>query len=178
MVKTFTEYLLTENKGAVDGVVNFIRLMAQTASGKQKEYYENMAKDIKPVQCVPLSDIFSQSEIREIRSVVAPKIKCCYENAYHFASRMQESLGREILYCEGYMLFHGLPIEHAFNKIDGRYVDITAELALKDDVTKNEYVLTGEWDENTALRAMAVDGCYGCVYQKLFMINHKDNIKQ
>ena len=177
MVKTFAEYKLFENEESVSGAINMINMLARITSGTQQEMYQQMSRDAREIKCVPLSEVFTKGEIAEIKSVVRPKAKCCYENAYHLASRMHNT-GKEILYCEGYMVFHGLPIEHAFNKVNGLYVDITAELVLGDDVTKNDYVAYGEWDENTALRAMALDGCYGCVYQKLYMYNHQDNLKK
>lgn len=168
---------IDEMAGAENGAVRMVKMLTEISSGRQKEMYQQMSKDLVPIECTPLSEIFTDDEIKAIKHIVRPKMKGCYENAYHFASRMQEVLGKEILYCEGYMNSFGLPIEHAFNKVDGKYVDITAELILGDDVTKSEYTLIGEWDERTALKAMTVDGCYGCVYQKLYMMSHKDEIK-
>lgn len=179
MVRRFREYSVQEAAGFVQSpsmAETMVRSLVEITSGRQKEMYSAMLKDLRPVKCVPLGEVFTPEEIRTIRNTVRPKMKECYSNAYHFASRLDGAFGKPILYCEGYMDTFGLPVEHAFNKVGDLYVDITAELVLGDDVAKSEYSLIGEWDDRTALRAMALDGCYGCVYQKLYMKSHQDGI--
>ena len=60
-----------------------------------------------------------------------------------------EEMGVE--YVEGYLNMNGLPIEHAFNVIDGKYFDITMELALKkhfDRERTDTYVSIGTFSVN------------------------------
>jgi hypothetical protein len=52
------------------------------------------------------------------------------------------------------MELHGLPIEHAFNKVDGKYVDITIELALEDDPTNDPHAVYGDFDTDTVRKIL------------------------
>lgn len=53
------------------------------------------------------------------------------------------------------------PIEHAFNKVDGKYVDITYELALGLDVTQEEYASILEVSAQEIWRYTLSEGYYG-----------------
>ena len=46
----------------------------------------------------------------------------------------------------------GIGIEHAFNKIKDKYVDITAELVLGKDVTKEDYISIIEIKDEKVLK--------------------------
>ena len=69
--------------------------------------------------------------------VVRPKPKQCFANAQKFAMHFP-AFNK---YVEGEWGIGGcIGIEHAFNCINGVYVDITAELVLGYDVTKEDYL--------------------------------------
>ena len=176
-VRRYSEYRLLESAGNENPIIRYVSEIARISSGAGKDYYSQMLNDIKPIECRPLREVFTDDEIERIRRAVHPKTKACYENAFHFSSRLGE-LGREILYCEGFVTVFGLPIEHAFNKVDGVYVDITLELALGDDITGRDYAVLGEWTDSKALAVMAREGYYGEVYRQEFFERYKENVRK
>lgn len=46
--------------------------------GRQKKFYDQMIKDAKPVEVVPLSEVFTPEQIDFIRKAVRPKAICGY----------------------------------------------------------------------------------------------------
>ena len=172
-IKTYSQFV-NENGGSFyNSFVTQYKFIASNSGGFQKDFFEKMVKDAKPVKMTPLNEVFTEEEIKKIKSRVRPKVKECYANAYHMCS---ETGFDNILYCEGFMSTYGIPISHAFNKVGDVYVDITKELALKETVTDTDYILLGEYDGNTALRAMAVEGYYGDVYRQMFIDSHKKEV--
>lgn len=173
MIKTYNQFV-NENGGSFyNTFLTQYKFIASHTDGFQKEFYEKMVKDAKPVKITPLNEVFTEDEIKIIKQRVRPKKKQCYKNAYHMCS---ETGFDDILYCEGFMSTFGIPIEHAFNKVGDVYVDITMELALKESPSNTEYIVLGEYDENVALRAMAVEGYYGNVYRQMFLNTHEKEI--
>ena len=59
-------------------------------------------------------------------------------------------------------------IEHAWNKVGDKYVDITMELALGRDVNEEEYMSLGEYDEETITRITNKTEFYGNIYNELY----------
>ena len=56
------------------------------------------------------------------KKVSSSKTKECFDNAYKYVTRNTEAT-----YVLGYMLFHGMPIEHAWIKEKGKYHEITIQ---------------------------------------------------
>jgi hypothetical protein len=81
----------------------------------------------------------------------------------------------DIKYVEGYLNMRGLPIEHAFNMVDGKYVDCTIELALGRDVTEDTYVKIGEFDINTVREILLQNEFYGQIYETLCLNNYREH---
>lgn len=137
-------------------------------SPSQKAYYEQILKDLKLVEVVPLSEVFTQEEIDILKKSLRPKPKECYRNAtvltHYFISK------HTIEYVEGYS-YKLWNIEHAFNKVDGKYVDITYELALGLDVTQEKYASILEVSAFEIWGYTISNGYYGEYYQ------HKYNEK-
>lgn len=158
-------------------IQQFVKMCANVCSGFQQAYFEQKAQDMDSIECVPLSDIFAKSEIKQIKQRVRPKQNECYSNAFHFCTQSGIS-GHELKYVEGYTTVAGIPIEHAWNKVDDKYIDITLELVLKKNVSEEDYVILGEWDADTALRYMAEKGTYGGVYEAQFMKKYNENPKK
>lgn len=126
---------------------------------KQKEYYNHMAAVAQPVQCVSVYDVFTPDEIKSIKQLLKPQIKQCYRNS----EMLCELFPNRVKYVEGYG-YSIFPIEHAFNRIGDKYIDITWELALHEDVTKKQYVSLIEADRNEVVKAMLDTGEYGGYY--------------
>lgn len=165
-MKKLDKYIQEELKDYDKNIVDMLKLFGQHASGYQKYLFDKKVKDANSVEIHPLSDVFSEEEIKHIKQYVRPKPKMCYENSWKLMDRFYGS-DHEIFYCEGYLNFKGFPIEHAFNKVDGIYVDCTVELALKNDVTEDTYVVIGEFDEDTCREILLENGFYGNIYDSI-----------
>ena len=141
---------------------------AKLCSGTQRKFYEQQLKDLKDVRVVPLREVFSAEEIKRIKKYVQPKPKMCYRNAHRLCEVFPE---KGIEYVEGYTtIFDGtFPIEHAWNKVGDKYVDITFELALKNDVTKEIYMSLGVYSWRTLLQTSLATGCYGDIYRTTYI---------
>ncbi len=178
-MKNIKQYITEELKDQDQNIMQMLKFFAQNMSGVQQEYYKQALKDANSVDIVPLSEVFTPDEIVEIKKRIHPKPKCCYENAYKLCDRFEYEGNHDIKYCEGYLNMKGLPIEHAFNKVDGKYVDITIELALHRNI-KDEgdtYVTIGEYDTNEVREILVQNGYYGEIYNTIFLNKYKENIK-
>lgn len=147
-------------------IVSEIQALAQLGfTSRQKAYYEQMAKDIRPIRCVPLKDVFTPDGIRMIKKIVKPQRNRCYRNAAVLTGLFPD----KVKYVEGYAYNSELiPIEHAFNKVGDKYVDITFELVLHIDVTKEEYATLIEADKKELLEYLNDTKTYGNYYQYRF----------
>lgn len=148
-----------------NAILQYFSLLTCWSDGKKNEHYGKLLADMKAVSVGKLSDVLSKDEIRLIRRVVKPKPKMCYKNAFWLTMHMAESK-HDIRYCEGmYTYKKCLPISHAFNIIDGVYVDITMELALKREPSSEDYVVFGEYDKDSMWNVANETGVYGGVYE-------------
>ena len=170
MMKKFSQ-LNENNEMYGNDILNFLNSLAKITDGYQRQYYEMMASDAKIVRCSSIYDVFNEDEIRNIKRYANPKVKECYKNSYMLQINCDIP---DIVYCEGYTSYMGIPIEHAFNKIGDKYIDITAELALKRDVRDDEYVLLGEFTKEDVYNVINKTGYYGGVYNRLLL----DRIKK
>ena len=150
-----------------DNLISTLNNIMTICSPSQKAYYEQILKDIKLVEVVPISEVFTQEEIDIIKKILKPQPKECYRNATLLTQYFDN---HTIEYVEGYSNSIW-PIEHAFNKVDGKYIDITYELALGLDVTQEEYASILEVPELEILEYTISEGYYGEYYQ------HKYNKK-
>jgi hypothetical protein len=177
-MKTLKQHINEELKDYDRGIVDMLKFFAKSASGYQQYLFDKKAKDADSVDIVPLSEVFTPEEIKEIKKRVHPQPKMCYENAWKLMDRFYYEGKHEILYCEGYLNFKGLPIEHAFNKVDGKYVDCTVELALGNDVKDDTYVVIGEFDEDTVREILLENGFYGNIYDSIELKKFKELSKK
>ena len=137
-----------------------IEEFAAFTHGKQKDFYLSQLSDAKQVEVVSIYDVFDKDEIEEIKYVVNPEKKMCYKNAHHLTLLYPE----KVKYIEGRMSFLGLPIDHAFNKVGDKFVDITLELALEERVEEREYLMFAEYDIKQIWKAAEETGYYGNYY--------------
>jgi hypothetical protein len=100
----------------------------------------------------------------------------CYENAYKLADRLYD-LDKDIKYVEGYINMKGFPIEHAFNCVDGKYVDCTVELALGKNPQEDTYVKVGEFDLDEVREILLQNEYYGEIYNTIFLNKYTENVK-
>lgn len=130
---------------------------------RQKAYYQDLLKAAKPVQVVRAADVLDLYELDYIRHVIKPQPQQCYRNAHLLC----EAFPDRFFYCEGKANVPFL-IDHAFNKVDDVYIDITFEFALREDPSIYEYVTIGEYDAKMIRKAASETGYYGQVYRWLY----------
>lgn len=106
------------------------------------------------------TDVFDEREIELIRRTVRPVVKECYKNAHLltllFPDRVQYVEGKTNVF---------IPIDHAFNRVGNKYIDITFEFALGLDPTQYEYVAFGEYPAGVIEEITDQTGYYGDIYQ-------------
>lgn len=176
-MKKIIEYINEALKDVDAGIKQMLEFFAQNMSGVQAELFKQKAEDADSIDIVRLNDVFTEQEIQEIKRRVRPQQKMCYENAYKLMDRFAYDSDHEIEYVEGYINMKGFPIEHAFNKVDGKYVDITVELALRKDPSEDTYVKIGEFDLDTVREILLQNQFYGQIYETIFLNKYKENIK-
>lgn len=176
-MKKILEYINEALKDVDAGIKQMLEFFAQNMSGVQAELFKQKAEDADSIDIARLSDVFTEQEIQEIKRRLRPQPKMCYENAYKLMDRFSYDSNHEIEYVEGYINMKGFPIEHAFNKVDGKYVDITIELALGRDPSEDTYVKIGEFDLDTVTEILLQNQFYGQIYDTIFLNKYKENIK-
>ena len=173
-MKEIARFIQEELKDYDRGIVDMLKFFAKNCSGYQQYLFNKKADDADSVEISPLSEVFSPEEIEEIKKRVNPKPKMCYENSWKLMDRFYYEGNHEIMYCEGYINMKGLPIEHAFNKVDGKYVDCTIELGLGKDVKEDTYIVIGEFDEDTVRDILLKNGFYGNIYDTIELKKFKE----
>lgn len=89
----------------------------------QRVYHAQVLRDARVVDVVSVREVFTDKEIELIRKILRPRPKRCYNNAVMLCTMFPD----RCRYVEGYVFYH-IPIDHAFNIVDGKYVDITLEM--------------------------------------------------
>lgn len=138
---------------------------------RQRQYFTDTIAAAKRVEVVKAADVFDEREIELIRRTVRPVVKECYKNAHLltllFPDRVQYVEGKTNVF---------IPIDHAFNRVGDKYVDITFEFALNDtELLQHEYVVFGEYDLQTINRVTKETGYYGDIYRNVYIERVKDN---
>ena len=175
-MKNLSSYIVESVKDVDKIIINMLELISKNSSGVQQKLFQQKLKDANSVDVVPLTEVFSKDEIKEIKKRIHPQPKCCYENAWKLCDRFEYEGNHKIEYCEGYMNFKGIPIEHAFNKVDDKYVDITAELALNKKI-EDTYIVLGTYSTDNVREILVQNGFYGDIYNTIFLNKYKENIK-
>lgn len=132
---------------------------------KQQQWFDDLLDIAKVVEVVRLADVFNDREIEQIRRVVRPDVKGCYRNSHLLTLLFPD----RVQYVEGQTYTGFFGIDHAFNRIGDKYVDVTFELALNDDPTQYEYVAFGEYPADVIQSVTEETGYYGEVYRHLYI---------
>jgi hypothetical protein len=149
---------------------------------EQKAYYEQRAKDARPVECVRMCDVFTQDQMAFWRYIYSAKKKMCYKNASDLVMILSDLMPARyrvppVKYVEGLVYSRGLlAIDHAFVKVGDKYIDPTFELALQEDVRKEMYVSLIELTPQEMGRFQAETGMYGDLYQYAFLKQHRPDL--
>jgi hypothetical protein len=74
----------------------------------------------------------------------------------------------------------GLGIDHAWNKIGDKYVDITMQMALDrtEEIKTTEYLLYGDYDFLTINKVMVKTHYFGDIYRTISMEKYKKEHKK
>lgn len=127
---------------------------------RQRQYFTDTIAAAKRVEVVKAADVFDEREIELIRRTVRPVVKECYKNAHLltllFPDRVQYVEGKTNVF---------IPIDHAFNRVGNKYIDITFEFALGLDPTQYEYVAFGEYPAGVIEEITDQTGYYGDIYR-------------
>lgn len=137
------------------------------ASVNQKKYYRDLLDAAEPVKMVSIKDVFSRKEIYMIKRLVRPKKKICYRNAHLLTTLFPD----KVKYVDGRVSVTdiGIPIDHAFNRVGDKYVDITFEMVWNEDTTKYEYIKFGEYDLEQVEEIAEHSGIWGECYKFQWM---------
>lgn len=100
-MKPLDNYIQEELKDYDRGIVDMLKFFGKNCSGYQKYLFDKKAQDADSVDIHPLSEVFTEEEIKEIKKRVHPQPKMCYENAWKLMDRFYYEGKHEILYCEG-----------------------------------------------------------------------------
>lgn len=146
----------------IETIRDYVESLAKAFGNNLGKKYAIQLESYKDVKCVPLDEVLTQREIEAYKRVCKPRMKECYKNALLLCNFLK---GHDVEYVEGYFTKY-FPTEHAFCKIDGKYVDPTAELILGDDVTKNEYASIYECPTEVAVDVSIKNGYYGNVFNE------------
>ena len=164
-------------------IIEEIRAVATLDWGpEQKAFYKQRAADVRPVECVPMRDVFTPDQLQFLFQTMGYKTqqKMCYKNAAELVAKVEWMAAHydpdvpEIKYVEGFAYSCGLlPIEHAFVKVGDKYIDPTFERALHRDVRKEMYAVLIELDPETMAKYQLETGYYGELYQYDYLCKHR-----
>jgi hypothetical protein len=149
-------------------VINDIRQMARMAeklgfNPLQQQWFKRIAEVARPVKMHRAADVLDDFQMEYLLHVIKPEKKQCYKNAMLLAQAFPE-----IKYCEG-KVAAPLVIDHAFNKVGDKYIDITFEFALGENPRKFAYAAIGEYDADVAMEVVCNTGFYGDVFRYLYI---------
>jgi len=125
-------------------IINYYKQFAKLTSGNQKDFWEWKIANAEILRHVKTDDI--RKEYPEIDEYLKNNVhnvrqKECYKNAGELCINVEG-----VDYVEGEISFKGIPIEHAWNKIDGKYFDITKDILFPHNSDYAEYVKIIELD--------------------------------
>lgn len=152
---------------------------------EQKAWFEKQANDARPIECVPMRDVFTPDQMEMLFKNIGYKTqqKMCYKNAAYFVELVKWMAGHydpnipPIKYVEGFAYcYELLPIEHAFVKVGDKYIDPTFERALHRDVRKEMYASCIELDPETMARYQLETGFYGGLYVYDYMCKNRPEL--
>lgn len=159
---------LTEKEFKASTIIEYLKNLAEyNMNEKQKAFFEWQYKVAK--QVIPVSTQSIKTKYQEIDRFLANNnavMKQSFSNAAKLAMGV-----RDVEYVEGFINNNGIPIEHAWNKINGEHFDIT------NDITKGESLKT-DYVEIICLNSQEVTNNildterYGCFIKLQFEKEH------
>jgi len=119
-------------------IISMFKQLANMTSGEQKKFIDWKIANANIVKCVKTSDI--QRRYPEIDYYIKTnkrniKKKECFKNAGKLCTEIEG-----VYYVEGEVSLYGVPIKHAWNRIDDKYFDVTIDFIFNNSLPFNEYV--------------------------------------
>lgn len=174
-MKNLKNKIFEELKDYDKGIKQMLDFFAQSTSGVQSSLYTQKSNDADSIEISSIYDVLNNDEINLIKKQsIRPKE--CYRNAFVTCEVLEYN--HTVKYVEGYLNMKGLPIEHAFVKVDDKYIDPTIELALNKNVNSDTYVKIGEFTTNEVRKIIVENGFWGQIYDFTFLNKYKENIKE
>jgi len=150
--------------------INYLENLVKITHGKQQDYFRAQLNVAKPVKVESLHSVLSPDEISVVKRL-GIKAKGCYHNAWKVATTIPG-----VKYVEGYTFLYGVPIEHAWNEKDGKYFDVTEELALQNRLN-SDYTVILELDKFEIYKYAEKTGHSGPYIQIWFKENFDNMMK-
>ena len=156
-----------ESLGSSNKTLEHLQQLVDITNGRQREYYEFLLENAKPVQIFKTSEVLSKEEIKYL-PIRKFTVKQCYVNASLVCQNIQ---GCD--YVEGYVtLMDMIPIDHAWNVKDGKYFDVTSDFVHKGKSDMSDYVSCLELNQKELLDFMIKMEIYGPYFGEYFK-NHR-----
>lgn len=147
-------------------IINELRQLAAITSGRQREYYELLINRAVPVHISPLREVFNADELQQIKSAVQLQEKECYKNATMICGLFPD----RVRYVEGRFTVCGaFSTEHAWNRLGGKYFDVTMELVLERNPEEEEYMALGDYTYQELLDYLLDAKVYGNIVGQEFI---------
>ncbi len=176
-MKDIHEYIKEAVSEKDQSILNLLNAFAKMSSGVQQALFQEKSKNADSVEHIEsMEEILSKEEMGHIKKYIRPKPKMCYENAFKVAEYLEET-GHDAKYVEGFINMKGLPIEHAFVQVDGKFIDPTIELGLGNDPNNDSYVYYAIIDINDCRKILVDNGFWGQIFDTMFLNKYKENVK-
>jgi len=134
----FLRYKTWLNEHDQSDLITYIKQITKFSQGQQHDFWQWKLDHAKLLTHVKTDEIRKQyPEIDKYLKGARPKVvqKECYKNAGQLATTVPG-----VSYVEGEISYHGIPIEHAWNKIEDKYFDITKDILFGKNSDYAEYV--------------------------------------
>lgn len=152
-------------------LIEYMKQIAGMTQGRQHEFFQWKVDSAKLLMHVKTDEIRNQyPEIDAYLNDARPKVvqKECYKNAGQLTQAIEG-----VSYVEGEISYHGIPIEHAWNKIDGKYFDITKDVLFPKNSDYAEYVAIIELSGNEFREFMMQTKTWGGFLREKFIKDNK-----
>lgn len=144
-------------------VNDYLKVIASSGlHEKQLAFFQWQIANSKVVKPVHTNKI-ENPQVKKINEKYPPLPKACYLNASHLALNVPGCI-----YVEGIVSFNGIPIDHAWNKINGKYFDSTYDIALEGHTPFDEYLAIIELDKDELKKYQKQGSEYESLISKVY----------
>lgn len=153
------------NEDSASNLLNYLEQMSKmNFGGKQGEFFNWQLHNAKQIKLTLTEEIRKRyPDIDDFLNLNQVVQKQCYKNASRLTTHVEG-----VHYVEGLISCYGIPIEHAWNEIDGLYFDTTKDIALKDHEI-NDYIEIMNLNDQDVFKYMDVTGTYGSFIGNKFL---------